>query len=52
MTAPRQRVAEMVVTWCIIMRATLHHGAWNTYYGQWTREKTAISGLRIAVHCP
>jgi hypothetical protein len=42
----------MVVTWRIIMRATLHQGASNTYYGQWTPEKTAISGPRIAVHCP
>jgi hypothetical protein len=38
--------------WRIIMRATLHHGASNTYYGQWTPEKTAIRGPRIAVHCP
>ena len=34
------------------MRATLHPGAPNTYYGQWTREKTAIGGPQIAVHCP
>jgi hypothetical protein len=42
----------MIITWCIIMGATLHQGAANTYYGQWTPEKTAISGPRIAVHCP
>jgi hypothetical protein len=36
----------------MIMRATLHQGAPNTYYGQWTPEKIAISGPRIAVHCP
>jgi hypothetical protein len=34
------------------MRATLHQGAPNTYYGQWILEKTAISGPRLAVHCP
>ena len=28
------------------MRATLHQGAANTYYGQWTPERTAISGLQ------
>jgi hypothetical protein len=44
MTARRERVApsRMIVTGCIIMRAILHHGASNTYYGQWTPEKTAI----------
>jgi hypothetical protein len=42
----------MVVTWRIIMRATLHQGASNTYYGQWAPKKTVISGPRIAVHCP
>ena len=26
---------ETVATWRIIMRATLHQGASNTYYGQW-----------------
>jgi hypothetical protein len=36
----------------IIMRATLHQGASNTYYGQWMLEKATISGPRIAVHCP
>jgi hypothetical protein len=36
----------------VIMRATLHQRARNTYYGQWTMEKTAIYGHRIAVHCP
>jgi hypothetical protein len=36
----------------MIMRAILHQGASNTYYGQWTLEKTAISGRPIAVHCP
>jgi hypothetical protein len=41
-----------VVTRCIIMRATLHHRAANTYYGQWTLKKTAICGVKIAVHCP
>ena len=35
--ARRQRAAasRLVVTWCIIMRATLPQGAPNTYYGQW-----------------
>jgi hypothetical protein len=42
----------MVVWWRIVMRATLHQGASNTYYGQWTPAKTAISGRRVAVHCP
>jgi hypothetical protein len=28
-----------------IMRATLHDRAPNTYYGQWSREKGAVSGL-------
>jgi hypothetical protein len=35
-----------------ITRATLHEGAPNTYYGQWAREKAAIYGPRLAVHCP
>jgi len=34
------------------MRATLHDRAPNTYYGQWPEEKTAVSGPRIAGHCP
>jgi hypothetical protein len=53
-TARRQRAAHprMIVMWCIIMRATLHERASNTYYGQWTLEKAAIYGPRIAVHCP
>jgi hypothetical protein len=44
MTARRERAApsRMIVTWCIIMRATLHQSASNTYYGQWTPKKTAI----------
>jgi hypothetical protein len=50
MAARRQRAAGMVVTWCIIMRAILPQGASNTYYGQWTLEKTAISRPPIAVH--
>jgi hypothetical protein len=29
----------------MIMRVTLHQGASDTYYGQWTPEKTAIPGL-------
>jgi hypothetical protein len=36
----------------IIMRATLHDHAPNTYYGQWPGEKAAVFGLRIASHCP
>jgi hypothetical protein len=36
----------------VIMRTSLHQRASNTYYGQWMLEKTAISGPRIAVHCP
>jgi hypothetical protein len=42
----------MVVMGRIIMRATLHQGASNAYYGQWRPEKTAISAPRIAGHCP
>jgi hypothetical protein len=36
----------------IIMSATVHQGAPNTFYGQWPDETAAVSGLRIAVHCP
>jgi hypothetical protein len=36
----------------IIMRAILHDRAWNTHYGQWPREKAAVSGPRSAGHCP
>jgi hypothetical protein len=36
----------------IVMLATLHDRAPNTYYGQWPEEKAAISGPRIAGHCP
>jgi hypothetical protein len=36
----------------IVMRATLHDQAPDTYYGQWPGEKAAVSGLRIAGHCP
>jgi hypothetical protein len=36
----------------IIMRATLHDHAPNTYYGQWTHEEAAISGHRFAGQCP
>jgi hypothetical protein len=36
----------------IIMRATLHDPAPNTYYGQWPEGKGTVSGLRIAGHCP
>jgi hypothetical protein len=36
----------------IIMRATLHDHAPNTYYGQWLGGNAAVSGLRIAHHCP
>jgi hypothetical protein len=54
MTARKKRAARsgIIVTWRIIMCATLHQGASKTYYGQWTLEKTAISGPRSAVHCP
>jgi hypothetical protein len=36
----------------IIMRATLHDRAPNTYYGQWPGGKAAVSGPPIAGHCP
>jgi hypothetical protein len=36
----------------IIMRATLHDPAPNTYYGQWPGGKAAVCGPRIAGHCP
>jgi hypothetical protein len=42
----------MIVMWCIIMRATLHEGASNTYSGQWIVEKAPIYGPGIAFHCP
>jgi hypothetical protein len=29
----------------MIMRVTLHHGASNTYYGQWPRVQAAVCGL-------
>jgi hypothetical protein len=29
----------------IIMRATLHRRASNTYYGQWPREKASVYGI-------
>jgi hypothetical protein len=32
-----------------IMRASLHHRAPTTYYGQWLREKAAVSGLEEPV---
>jgi hypothetical protein len=50
--ARSSRIPGDTVTWRIIMRATLHHRALNTYYGQWRQEKAAIYGHRIAVHCP
>jgi len=34
------------------MRATLHDHAPNTYYGKWPEKKAAVSGPRIAGHCP
>jgi hypothetical protein len=43
---------RMIVMWCIIMRATLHEGASNTYSGQWIVEKAPIYGPGIAFHCP
>ena len=36
----------------IIMRATLHDLAPNTYYGQWPGEKPRFAGFEIACHCP
>jgi hypothetical protein len=36
----------------IIMRETLHDHAPNTYCGQWPAVKAAVSGPRIAGHCP
>jgi len=36
----------------IVMRATLHDRAPNTYYGQWPGKKAAVFGSRIAGHCP
>ena len=36
----------------IIMRATLHDLAPNTYYGQWPGGKPLFAGLRVALHCP
>jgi len=42
----------MIVTWRIIVRATLHQRASNTYYGQWPvlflREERPETGF----HCP
>jgi hypothetical protein len=34
------------------MRATLHHHAPNTYYGQWPRLFPREIGPKIAGHCP
>jgi len=42
----------MVVTWRIIMRATLHQGTSNTYYGQWPRFFVKEIRDRIAGQCP
>jgi len=36
----------------IIMRATLHDPAPNTYYEHWLGGKAAVSGPRIVGHCP
>jgi hypothetical protein len=36
----------------ILMCAILQDRALNTYYGQWPEGKAAVSGPRIAGHCP
>jgi hypothetical protein len=36
----------------IIMRATLHDHAPNTYYGQWPAKKALFAGLGSPGHCP
>jgi hypothetical protein len=46
------RRSTIIIIIIIIMRATLHDDAPNPYYGQWPTEKAAVSGPRIAVHCP
>ena len=46
--APREWRGPM----SIIMRATLHDPAPNTYYGQWPGRKAAVCGPRSAGHCP
>jgi hypothetical protein len=34
------------------MRATLHHGASDTHYGQWLRAFPKESAAKIEFHCP
>jgi hypothetical protein len=36
----------------IVMRATLHHRAPNTYYGQWLDDSAAFYAGRFAGQCP
>jgi hypothetical protein len=36
----------------IIMRATLHDHAPNTYYGQWLRKRSPIHRVDFGRHCP
>jgi len=36
----------------MIMRATLHDHAPNTYYGQWPRGKAVVCGPRITLYRP
>jgi len=36
----------------IIMRATLHEGASNTYYGQWTARILREAWANRPFHCP
>jgi len=53
-TARRQRaaVSRRIVTWCAIMRATLHEDASNTYYGQWNARILRQTQATRRFHCP
>jgi len=52
--ARRQRAAasRLVVTWRIIMRATLPQSASNAYYGQWNARILRQTQMNRAFHCP
>jgi len=44
--------SRLVVTWRIIMRATLPQGAPNTYYGQWNPRILKQTPANRPFHCP
>jgi len=37
---------------CVIVRTILHRIPRSTYYGHWPPMERAISGMKIALHCP